>query len=333
VRVAVVPGDVKEFEADVLLLKHAQHFYGADEEVALRLSRARTLDLERFHLQPGATHVAQSKGTIAAASVIFVGVPHIFSLDYSDIREFTAIGIAASSLLSAQTIALTVHGPGFGLDEVESLFAEFAGVVKAVGSREAKRLQELTFVERDRDRVGRLGPALENALERSKLRWQRLDGWAFQVTIPLRGTLRSEAVEVPGDASDAKPHVFVAMPFADDMNDRFFYGIQPPVRRHGFLCERIDQAVFTGSILTQIREKIASAALVVADLSGANPNVYLEVGLAWGRDRATILLAHESEPLRFDVQGERCLKYNTIQDLERQLDAELKGLKPLLLPA
>jgi hypothetical protein len=46
-----------------------------------------------------------------------------------------------------------------------------------------------------------------------------------------------------------------------------------------------------------------------ADLSDANPNVYLEVGYAWGRGRPTLLVVRDSSHLKFDVQGQRCLIY------------------------
>jgi hypothetical protein len=76
----------------------------------------------------------------------------------------------------------------------------------------------------------------------------------------------------------------------------------------------------------RLKERISSAALVVADLTDAKPNVFLEVGFAWGRDVPTVLLCKDGTPLEFDVQGQRCLFYKSIRDLERQLTDELKGL-------
>ena len=68
--------------------------------------------------------------------------------------------------------------------------------------------------------------------------------------------------------SEAKPHVFVAMPFKKDMDDIFYYGIQQPVRAAGFLCERVDQDTFIGGILDQVKKKIDTAAVVIAELRG-----------------------------------------------------------------
>jgi hypothetical protein len=80
--------------------------------------------------------------------------------------------------------------------------------------------------------------------------------------------------------------------------------------------------------LTRIKERIKTAAFVVAELTGASPNVYLEVGYAWGRGVPTVLLIQQNEVanLRFDVAGQRCIVYSNIQDLEEKLASELVAL-------
>ncbi len=112
-----------------------------------------------------------------------------------------------------------------------------------------------------------------------------------------------------------------------DMDDVFYYGIQQPVRAAGFLCERVDQEAFLGDILDRVKQKIETAAVVIAELTGANPNVYLEIGYAWGKGVPTLLLLKDGQELRFDVRGQRCLKYERIRDLEESLAKELQGLK------
>ena len=99
------------------------------------------------------------------------------------------------------------------------------------------------------------------------------------------------------------------------------------VRKAGFLCERADLSAFTGDIMQWVRDRIYSAALVVADLTGANPNVYLEVGYAWGCGKPTVLLARDKPPSEFDARGHRCLVYKRIQDLETLLAQELQNLR------
>ena len=136
-----------------------------------------------------------------------------------------------------------------------------------------------------------------------------------------------EPLRTAGGPSQAKPHVFVAMPFAPEFDDHFHYGIQRAANSAGFLCERADLAVFTGDVIVWVKERIDSARLLVADLSTANPNVYLEVGYAWGKGIPTVLLARDASDLRFDVKGQRCLVYTNIRKLEELLTRELDQLK------
>ena len=61
-------------------------------------------------------------------------------------------------------------------------------------------------------------------------------------------------------------------------------------------------------------------------MTTANPNVYLEVGYAWGKNIPTVLLAQDPGDLRFDVKGQRCLLFSSIQMLEDLLTRELSSL-------
>ena len=70
------------------------------------------------------------------------------------------------------------------------------------------------------------------------------------------------------------------MPFVSDMDDTFLM-VSEAIEQSGYLCERADIASLTGDVMAWVREKINSAMSIVADLTGSNPNVYLEVGFAW----------------------------------------------------
>jgi hypothetical protein len=70
---------------------------------------------------------------------------------------------------------------------------------------------------------------------------------------------------------------------------------------------------------------------VIADLTGSNPNVYLEVGYAWGKGRPTLLLSQNLEDLTFDVKSQRCILYKTIRELARKLETDLSAMKDRLM--
>ena len=112
----------------------------------------------------------------------------------------------------------------------------------------------------------------------------------------------------------------------------FEYGIQNAVRKaagDSVLCERADLASFTGDVLDYVRKRIEEADLVVADLTSANANVYLEIGYAWGCRRSTVLLVNaksREHDVKFDLRGQRFIEYKSIKDLETRLESELRGL-------
>ena len=86
--------------------------------------------------RPGQHLLLPAKGKIAAKQALFVGVPPLYELGYRAIREFAnrAIHILAKNMPSAKHIALTIHGPGYGLDETECFLAQIAGLVDAFRS-------------------------------------------------------------------------------------------------------------------------------------------------------------------------------------------------------
>jgi nucleoside 2-deoxyribosyltransferase len=67
-------------------------------------------------------------------------------------------------------------------------------------------------------------------------------------------------------------------------------------------------------------EGIKNADFVIADLTLERPNVYLEVGYAWGLQRPVILLAREGQRLHFDLSHHKCLFYKTIGKLADSLE-------------
>ena len=228
----------------------------------------------------------------------------------------------AGALPSASHVAFTLHGAGYGLDETEAFRSELAGLLDAIESGDCPQgLHQLTIVERNGGRVRRLQQQLRELLPSGPATFVPSGATASSPASRLE-PLRSAGVE-----SQTKAHVFVAMPFAPEFDDRFHYGIQHAVNTAGYLCERADLATFTGDVITWVKERIDTASLIVADLSMANPNVYLEVGYAWGKGIPTVLLAGEAADLRFDVKGQRCLMYKSIRTLEELLTRELRNLR------
>jgi len=314
VTITVSSGDIFLAPVDAIALKYAQTAHGTDREA---LHRLRMSEKDPELPPPGTSLEVASGGGARANTILLIGTVPISQFDYAQIRDFTrrAVLATATSKHRISDLALTVHGVGTGLDETEAFKAQLAGMVDVLrDSAWPEDLTRITIVERDVKRADRLARMLID-----------IPPQAISDQ-PRKGAYQLGSFESAGVGSRDKPHVFVVMPINPDTEDRYYYGIGPAVRAAGFLCERIDIKAFTGDIMSTIRQRIASAAFVVADLSGANPNVYLEVGYAWGRGVPTILLCGAVEELAFDVRGEKCLLFKSIKALETALSAELEIL-------
>jgi hypothetical protein len=143
---------------------------------------------------------------------------------------------------------------------------------------------------------------------------------------PMRA-LRAEIQREQKARPSRRRHVFVAMPFAVEMEDVYYYGIERAIDANGFDSLRVDKSAFTGDILEQIKNGIHSAVAAVVELTGTNANVHLELGYAWGKSIPTVLLLKQGGDLCFDVRGQKCITYRTIKDLEVALTDELRRLK------
>ncbi|MCX6164793.1 MAG: hypothetical protein NTU73_08055 [Ignavibacteriae bacterium] len=95
---------------------------------------------------------------------------------------------------------------------------------------------------------------------------------------------------------------FVLMPFTTDFDDIYNYGIKESCKEAETYCERVDEQIFQETILERIYNQIAKADLIIADMTGRNPNVFYEVGYAHALNKPTILLTQNSEDIPFDLK-------------------------------
>ncbi len=322
VKIEIVEGDALHFPCDVLALKFAQSLYGVDFAVYKHLSDSGRRPPRLPEIDDWTLEITDSR--LGAHAVLFLGVVPLHNLDYHQIREFgrKVLACLAVEAPAARHVALTIHGPGYGLDEVEAFRAELAGLIEAISwNRYPAALARVSFVERDPNRAYRLKTALSLLVP--------TDGLATDTVNPLAALAdgQRELLRTVGYDSAAKPYVFVAMPFDGAMTDLFHYGIEGAVHRAGLLCERADLSAFSGDVVEWVKQRISRATLVIADLSTANPNVYLEVGYAWGCSRQTILTVRDEAELKFNVKGQRVLVYKSIRHLEEILAQELISLR------
>lgn len=108
--------------------------------------------------------------------------------------------------------------------------------------------------------------------------------------------------------------LFVLTPFHDDMRDEFDT-VSKVGGNLGFQVLRGDEKLDAGDIFRKILVLIASARVVVANISGRNPNVFYELGIAHALGKPVILLAHSESEVPFDVQSKPIVFYRNNKEL------------------
>lgn len=103
---------------------------------------------------------------------------------------------------------------------------------------------------------------------------------------------------------------FVMMPFGSWF-DRYYQEIYvPAIKEAGFEPVRADELFSTGSVMEQIWEQIEKAKLLLADVSGKNPNVFYELGLAHADRKPVIFTASNVDDVPFDLRHLRVITYD-----------------------
>ncbi len=118
---------------------------------------------------------------------------------------------------------------------------------------------------------------------------------------------------------------FVLMPFDPEFKDVYEIGIKEACESAGAYCQRVDEQIFHASILDQIYNQISKADVVIADMTGRNPNVFYEVGYAHALGKRTILLTKSADDIPFDLKHYPHIVYDgSITKLRKQLTTRVK---------
>jgi hypothetical protein len=103
---------------------------------------------------------------------------------------------------------------------------------------------------------------------------------------------------------------FVIMPFDPQFRAGYDDVIAPGMRAAGLAAVRADQEEL-GHIHGMMFERIFKSPVVIADVSGANPNVFYELGVSHSTAAKTITVVREDyrEAIPFDIAPYRVLVY------------------------
>lgn len=102
-------------------------------------------------------------------------------------------------------------------------------------------------------------------------------------------------------------------------SDNVLEFVLKPVFGNEFEIIRADHVTSMGSINHDIIERLVESDLVIADLTGTNPNVMYEIGIRHAFNLPIIQIAQKDQNLPFDLGQERTIfiDINDIRDVER----------------
>jgi hypothetical protein len=104
---------------------------------------------------------------------------------------------------------------------------------------------------------------------------------------------------------------FVVMPFEPLYLAEYERVIKPALESAGLACVRGDEIYANQAIVQDIWLSIRRSRMVVAELSGRNPNVMYEIGLAHAIGKPIVFLTRNEDDVPFDLRALRYIFYDT----------------------
>ena len=125
--------------------------------------------------------------------------------------------------------------------------------------------------------------------------------------------------------------VFVLSPFLEPFNTIYHDHIKPSVEViQGLSCLRADDIYDNRPIIEDIWRYTNEAQMLIAELTGRNPNVFYETGVAHTVGKEVILITQSIEDVPFDLKHLRCIVYEYtprgMQALEENLKNTVRNL-------
>jgi hypothetical protein len=86
--------------------------------------------------------------------------------------------------------------------------------------------------------------------------------------------------------------------------------IKPAVKKCGYEAIRADDIAQPGMITKQILQRVAEDPLVIADLTGGNPNVFYELAIRHALQKPLVQIIEKGEKLPFDIADTRTIYFD-----------------------
>ncbi|MDY6986868.1 MAG: hypothetical protein SWQ30_02325 [Thermodesulfobacteriota bacterium] len=110
---------------------------------------------------------------------------------------------------------------------------------------------------------------------------------------------------------NSTPYCFFIMPFRKDLNFFYLYTQQYLHDKHKIHVERGDHKILTQPLMEKISRQITTSDFVIADITGGNPNVFYELGIAHTLKKPVIFITQDKvEDVPVDIRPFEFIKYD-----------------------
>ena len=174
-------------------------------------------------------------------------------------------------------------------------------------------LENSSIISTAADGAIELPPAVYDLLDRVENQLRSMPQPDYVFGFPLSAAIR---------ASDATRPAFLAIPY-DPAFDAPKQCVLKTAKAARFDCEVTGDLSDPGNIVDQIWNGIRASDVIVADITGSNPNVFYEIGLAHALGKEVIVMSQDSDA-PFDLRAHRKLPPYDLRDLDRSLAAHLR---------
>lgn len=145
--------------------------------------------------------------------------------------------------------------------------------------------------------------------------------YEFIKTLPERG--KPYCFKIGATCSKeimVKPNrVFIGMPFRKKFADVYTHGIVSTLEKINLESWKADEEPSNIDIMCKICEHLQESQYVIINITGWNPNVLFELGLAYGLGKTVVLIKDKESGVPVDLKGMEYIEYESSEDLSRSL--------------
>lgn len=160
---------------------------------------------------------------------------------------------------------------------------------------------------------GQFSGSIDNLLKNKKI--EKIDRGTYRIAGTEMNLTKARNGALPKRCFVVSPIGGAGTDIRKNADQLYQHIIKPVCEKCGFLAQRVDEFNTSDSITQEILDALNDYELVIADLTGHNPNVFFEIGYRTKNEKPIIHLKRKDETIPFDVSAIRTFEYD-LTDLD-----------------